>query len=202
MYFVGDSFEEKLDHLATRYSRSKSEDDLTDLIVEILPVCKRDANSWSRRTGIPEQELLSAYLQAVQEAAEEYQPIGLFIKRYHTFKNKKGTDVLRYHRSQKRDIYNTLSLNSKIDNDSFEGDQIEFIDTIADDNSDFSKMIELTELIEQFKEKNKVYSKVIEMLAEGSTKKEIAEVLGQSEYTELARKKVSLARKSFKKFIQ
>ena len=202
MDFVGDSFEEKLDHLATRYSRSKSDDDLTDLIVEIMPVCKRDAVSWSRRTGIPEQELLSAYLQAAQEAAEEYKPLSMFIKRYHTFKNKKGTDVLRYHRSQKRDIYNTLSLNSKIDIDSSEGESIEFIDTISDNNSDFLKSLELRELMEQFKEKNNVYSKIIEMLAEGIPKKEIAEFLGQNEYGELARKKVSLARKSFKKFIQ
>ena len=192
---------EQLDYLATCYSRTKSEEDLTLLIKEMIPICKRDARSWSLRTGLPEADLFSVYLESVQEAAKGYKPIGLFIKRYHHFKNKKGADVLRYYGYKKRDMFKTLSLNTPLNEQDGE-EYTEFIDMIPDYSSEFSKVIELKDLIQKFKQKNPYDATIIEMLASGKENKDIAVAIGQTKYDDFARKKVSVARKTFKKFIQ
>jgi hypothetical protein len=199
---VRDNFDldEKLDYLALQYSRTQNEDVLTDLVTEMIPICKRDARSWSLKTGIPESDLQSAFIQTVEEAAREYRAVGLFIKRYHFFKNREAIDVLRHATAKKRDSLNTISLNSMVNNTNEEG--LEFVDTIEDFSSEFSTLIELKDMMKQFKEKNPIYAKIIESLAMGKNKKEIALSLGESSYSDLARKKVSLARKTFREFIQ
>ena len=190
-----------LDGLAFHYSKTKCKETLNKLLNEMIPICKRDAKSWAYRTGIPEHDLFSVYLEAVQEAAEDFKPVGLFIKRYHHFKNRKGADVLKYYRYQKRDLFKTLSLNTRL-NDDEEDAGAEFVDTVADITSEFAEAIELKCLIEQFKEKSPQHAQIIEMLANGEANESIAESLGQNEYNAFARKKVSVARKQFKKYIQ
>jgi hypothetical protein len=192
------NFNEELDFLAYQYSLTKDEQALADLIFKMQSICKRDAHVWSLRTGVPSHDLESVYLQAVKEAAEDFEPVGLFIKRYHWYKNRKGSDVLKYHRALKRDNFQTISLNNTIKDG--EGSE-EFGDRIPD-KSDFTKILEILESVKEFEQKNPKYGTVIKMLSRGEHKNAIAEFLGEKKYDELSRKHVSLARKTFKDFIK
>jgi hypothetical protein len=189
---------QELNLLAQQYSQTKKEEYLTDLVNKMLPICKRDSRNWAGKTGVPEADLLSVYVQAVQEAAKEYKPVGLFLKRYHFFKNRMGCDVVDHYKAQKRDIFKSVSLNKPISES--EENSIEYGDTLTH-TGDFARLLELQQLMVDFKEVNPKYGTVIEMCGKKEPTSEIARFLGEESYNDNARKQVSLARKAFRKFM-
>lgn len=191
---------QRVDTLAYQFAKTRNEEYLTDLVTLLMPKLEKHAEANSRKFFLPKEDLFSAYLEALHEAAKEYdiKKNRPFEMRWHVFKNRKGTDVLKHYMAEKRNTKNTYSLNVT-HSTSDDGNVVEYGDTFMCHNSDFTRR---TDIETSFSEFVALYPEKGEILKMCRTESnlEVARFLGEESYNEKARKKVSLARRAFQRY--
>lgn len=191
---------ENINLVAFKFAKTRDDYLLTDLVTLLLPKLESQARYNSRKYNVPYEDLYSAYLESIYEAAIGYKPIADFEGRWHSFKKKKGADVLKHYRAKKRNAINTFSMNVTIGNE--DGNEIEYGDLFEASDSDFTRVVEIEEMYGEFKSKHPKYGEILDLIRKGRSNLEIANFLGEETYNERARKSVSLARKSFEQFLK
>ncbi|MFT4413239.1 hypothetical protein ACLM5H_05185 [Fredinandcohnia humi] len=192
----------KLNSLALAYANSNGEnvEAFNELFEGVRKLIEREAYKREQRTGIAREDFESVFSQAVWEAALDYNGSSNFVQRLMFFFDREATDLHRKHKSAKRSLYKSYSMDNAVDE---EGNT--FADLIPSQVDVETEVIEketTKKLLEGFGETNERYAKVIQLISKDCTNEEIAEELGSTSYDAKTRKIVQRAKNNFKKFYE
>ncbi len=206
---------QKINELALEFATNGGEEVFTDLFAEMKPLVTNEARKETFKAAqygltIPVKDFESAFSMAVWTAAKEFNGQSNFIQRFYYFLQKRyRPNVWRQYRVRGNNEDKDGIRYDKARNDSLDrliNNKEETIKTLGDtlaSQTDIEDIITTSKTVKQvmreFHEVKPQYSEIIGLVYQGFTTAEMAAILGERESNVKFRKRVSRAKKIFKR---
>jgi RNA polymerase sigma factor (sigma-70 family) len=195
--------EKQLDFLAKNYADTKDESVFRELHQLVEKLVYSTARKHEVGSGIPLEDFVSMYTEAVWEAARNYDGRTHFLQKLYTEMKQKRSKLYRHYRSQSR--YSEDNALLYLDH-GFDDEQRSLGERLPDERSNVEERVigeeSTKKMLAGFATSNERFGQVVQLLQFGCTNSEIAIALGANEYDAKTRKVVQRAKDAFRSFVR